>query len=353
MANIKFNGNGSPFYTDLKMRVEEYFREHNLEQHGNVMIFIKSAVYILSFIATYIWLVFFTPTVWISIPLAMLFGLLTAGIGFNVMHDGAHGTFSSNKTVNTLASWTLNLLGGSSFLWNIKHNMIHHTYTNVDGHDDDIMAEPLLRMSPQQKKRAIHRFQHIYFVLLYAFMYMGWVFFLDFKKYFNRQIAAKDNIRWPFRAHVGFWTTKILYLALFVFIPLQFMPWTTWLIGYLTWVCTTGVIISVVFQLAHVTEQTDFMEAKDGQLENDWAIHQVKTTANFGSTSLLLSFLTGGLNQQVEHHLFPKISHIHYPKLSPIVKETCEKHGLTYLEQPTFFHAVVSHIRLLRKLGTA
>lgn len=352
MANIKFSGNGSAFYTDLKSRVDEYFRQQNKAQHGNALIYFKSALYISTFIAIYIWLVFFTPGVYLAIPLAMFFGLLTAGIGFNVMHDGAHGTFSPNKKLNTVAAWTLNLLGGSSFLWNIKHNMIHHTFTNVDGHDDDIMAEPLMRMSPQQKKRKIHRFQHIYSFFLYGFMYIGWIFFLDVKKYFNRQIAAKENIQWPLRAHFGFWITKIAYITLFIILPLQFMPWTNWLIGYLTWMFTTGVIISVVFQLAHVTEQTDFVEAVDGQLENDWAVHQVKTTANFGSTSLFLSFLTGGLNQQVEHHLFPKISHVHYPKLSPIVKETCEKYGLKYLEQPTLFHAVISHIRLLKKLGT-
>lgn len=353
MANIKFSGNGSAFYTDLKTKVDEYFRQHNKAMHGNGLIYFKSALYLLTFIATYIWLVFFTPPAIIAIPVTMIFGLLTAAIGFNVMHDGSHGTFSPNKTVNTAAAWTLNLLGGSSFLWNIKHNMIHHTYTNVDGHDDDIMAEPLLRMSPQQKKLGIHRYQHLYFFVLYGLMYLGWILILDIKKYFRKQIAAKENIRFPLRAHFGFWITKIIYIALFVVLPLQFMPWTTWLTGYLIWVFTTGLIISIIFQLAHVTEQTDFVEAnEEGMLENDWAVHQVKTTANFGSRSLLLSFITGGLNQQVEHHLFPKISHVHYPKLSPIVKSVCEKHGLTYLEQPTFFHAVISHIRLLRRLGT-
>ncbi len=354
MATIKFKGNGSAFYSDLKSKVDEYFKQRNLAQHGNKMIYIKSAIYLITFLATYAVLVFFTPMAAIAIPLTVVFGLLTAGIGFNIMHDGSHGTFSPNKTVNTVASWTLNMLGASSFLWNIKHNMIHHTFTNIDGHDDDIMTEPFIRMCKSQRKLKIHRYQHIYWVFLYGWMYAGWVFLLDFSKYFKKEIAAKSNIKFSVRAHIGFWVTKVIYVITFVVLPLQFMPWTHWLVGYLTWLFTTGFITSIVFQLAHATEQTTFVEEEKAfEIESDWAVHQVQTTANFGSRSKLLSFLTGGLNQQVEHHLFPKISHIHYPNLSPIVKEICEKHGLEYLEQPTFFHAVLSHIKFLRRLGTA
>jgi linoleoyl-CoA desaturase len=351
MATIKFNGNSSDFYTDLKSRVENYFKERKIETHGSLFIYLKSAFYIISFIACYVVLVFFTPATWLAVLLCIFFGLMTAGIGFNVMHDGGHGSYSPKKSVNKVAAMTLNLLGGSSFLWNIKHNMIHHTFTNVDGHDDDIMTEPFLRMTSNQKKRFYHRYQHIYWVVVYGFMYFGWIFILDIMKYFRKSIAAKSDIKFDFKTHIGFWLTKIFYVGVFVVLPLQMMPWYTFLIGFGIWVYTTGLITSVVFQLAHAVEETHFMEADKEVLENDWAVHQVLTTANFGSRSKLLSFLTGGLNQQVEHHLFPRISHVHYPQLSPIVKATCQQHGLVYLEQPTFYHAVVSHIKFLYKLG--
>jgi linoleoyl-CoA desaturase len=354
MATVKFNGNSSAFYTDLKSRVEQYFREHKVDPHGNIKIYLKSAFYMVSFIAVYAVLVFFTPNPWIAIPLCIVFGLLTAGIGFNVMHDGGHGSYSPNKTVNKLAALTLNMLGGSSFLWNIKHNMIHHTFTNVEGHDDDIQNEPFLRLSIGQKKRFYHRFQYLYWVLIYGIMYVTWIFLLDFGKYFRKEISSKSNIKIPVSTHIGFWVTKVIYTGLFIVLPLQFVTLTQFIVGYLVWGYTTGLITSIVFQLAHAVEGTEVVSVDATEtLENDWAVHQVLTTANFGSRSKLLSFLTGGLNQQVEHHLFPKISHVHYPNLSLIVKETCRKYGLPYLENRTFFHAVISHVKYLYRLGRA
>jgi linoleoyl-CoA desaturase len=351
MKSLKFNGNGSAFYNDLKNRVDNYFREHNIEQHGSMKIYFKSAFYLISFIACYTMLVFFTPAPLWSVLLCILFGLLTAGIGFNIMHDGGHGSYSPKKTINRMAALSLNLLGGSSHLWNIKHNMIHHTFTNVEGYDDDIETEPFLRLSKGQKRRFYHRFQFIYWILVYGFMYFGWIFILDPMKYFRKSIASKTDIKFSIKEHFGFWLTKVIYIGIFIVLPLQFVPWYSFLIGFGIWVYTTGLVTSVIFQLAHAVEETTFIEPKKENLETDWAVHQVLTTANFGSRSKLLSFFTGGLNQQVEHHLFPRISHIHYPKLSPIVKETCEQHGLVYLEQPTIFHAIISHMKFLYRLG--
>jgi len=351
MTAIKFNGNASAFYTDLKSRVDAYFQERKINTHGNAMMYLKSAIFISAFIACYIVLVFYTPSWPIAIPLCVLFGLVTSAIGFNIMHDGGHGSFSSSKTINRIAALSLNFLGGSSFLWNIKHNMIHHTFTNVHGHDDDIQNEPFLRLCKSQKHRVYHRFQFIYWVFIYGLMYVSWIFILDVMKYFRKSIASKENIRIDVKTHIGFWLTKILYIGTFIVVPLQFMPWQDFLVGFGVWVYSTGLIISVVFQLAHAVEETSFVEGETKELENDWAVHQVLTTANFGSESRLLSFFTGGLNQQVEHHLFPRISHIHYPRLSPIVRETCRQHGLVYLEQPTFVHALWSHMKFLYRLG--
>ncbi|MBL0105168.1 MAG: acyl-CoA desaturase [Bacteroidetes bacterium] len=352
MATLKFNGNASTFYTDLKARVDAYFLEHKIDPVGNAKLYVKSAFYVTSFIATYIMLVFFTPSAPFAILLSIMLGLFSAGIGFNVMHDGGHGSYSSSKTMNRIAALTLNLLGGSSFMWNIKHNMLHHTWTNIEGHDDDIAAEPFLRLAPSQKKRFYHRFQHIYFFLIYGMTYVLWIYILDIGKYFRKTIASKENIHLDLKTHIGFWLTKIIYLGIFAVIPIIRLGWVDFFIGYGIFVVTTGIVISIIFQLAHTVEDTSFVDPiATPVLENDWAVHQILTTSNFGSRSKLLSFLTGGLNQQVEHHLFPKISHVHYPELSPIVKATCADHGLVYLEQPTFFAAVVSHIKYLYRMG--
>ncbi len=353
MSQIKFNSNQSAFYTDLKSKVNQYFQQRKKKTHGDSRLYIKAALFLTSFLACYIVLVFFTPSTLIAALMCVFLGLITAAIGFNIMHDGGHGSFSGSKTVNRMAALTLNMLGCSAFMWNIKHNMIHHTYTNIEGHDDDIDNEPFIRMATSQPLYKMHRYQHLYWVFIYGFMYMGWIFFLDFQKYFSKEIGAKKNISMTVAQHIGFWMTKVIYIGLFIVLPLLFLNFLPFIIGYFVFAFTTGLIISVVFQLAHGVEHIDFIKVKEGQesLENDWAVHQVTTTSNFATRNKIVAFFTGGLNHQIEHHLFPKVSHVYYSDLSKIVRNTCKDHGLTYVEQPTVFKAVASHIRFLKRMG--
>ncbi len=352
MSQVKFQSQ-STFYADLKNKVNTYFSERKINQHGDVRLHLKAGLLLSAFAATYIMLVFFTPGALWSILLCVLLGITTAGIGFNIMHDGSHGSFSTNKTVNRFAALTLNLLGGSAFFWNIKHVMVHHTYTNIDGHDDDISNEPFLRMCNTQRKRKMHKYQHIYWFLVYGFTYISWIFLLDFQKYFSRRIGAKDQIHIDLKTHIGFWVTKILYVFTFIVLPIMFVGATQLIIGYLIFSFTTGMIISVVFQLAHAVEHVEFVESQveTHTLENDWAIHQLVTTANFATRNRIVGFFTGGLNHQIEHHLFPKISHVYYPELSRIVRNVCAEYGIVYIEQPTVVHAIASHVRFLKKMG--
>ncbi|MCX6290847.1 MAG: acyl-CoA desaturase [Bacteroidetes bacterium] len=352
MSHVKFN-HQSAFYADLKNRVNQYFTEHKIDQHGDARLHVKAGLLLSVFVAVYVLLVFFTPTALWSVLLCVLLGLATAGIGFNIMHDGSHGSFSNSKTVNRFAALTLNLLGGSAFFWNIKHNMVHHTYTNIDGHDDDIQNEPFLRMCATQRKRKMHKYQHLYWFLIYGFMYISWVFLLDFQKYFSRHVGAKDHIQIDLKTHIGFWLTKILYVFTFIILPLMFVSTLQLVIGYLVFSFTTGIVISVVFQLAHAVEHVEFIEDKkeDMVLENDWAVHQMFTTANFATKNKIVAFFTGGLNHQIEHHLFPKISHIYYPELSKIVRKVSAEYGINYVEQPTVIQAIASHVRFLKRMG--
>jgi linoleoyl-CoA desaturase len=353
MSSLKFSGNHSAYYLELKHRVESYFAENKIQMHGDSRNVIKSTVLLTVFLACYILLAFAIVPGWWALPVCVLFGVVTAGIGFNIMHDGGHGSLSANPTLNKLAALSLNLLGGSSFFWNIKHNVIHHTYTNIDDHDDDILIEPFFRMTQAQKKIGIHRWQYLYWPLAYGTMYLAWVFVLDFKKYFSRQIGQRDNIKLPLRMHIGFWLTKILYVVFYVVLPLQFHSPGAFLLGFGVYTFTTGLIISVVFQLAHAVEEVNFIipEADQHHLDTDWATHQLRTTANFATGNRIVSWFTGGLNHQVEHHLFPRISHVHYDAISPIVREVSAQHGLPYYETPTLGHAILSHIRFLRRMG--
>jgi len=353
MSTPKFMISRGDFHSVLKDRVNQYFAEKHRPMTGNFSLLFKAILFSTLFLAIYIHLVFFTPDVWIAIPEAVLFGLLTAAIGFNVMHDGAHGSFSKYKFLNKAAGASLNFLGGSAIMWNMKHNIIHHTYTNIDGIDDDIEARPWLRFASTQKKLKMHKFQQYYFWFLYALLHLMWIFLSDYQKYFTRKIGAVELRKMTPYEHFSFWVAKLVYLFMFVVLPIMLLGFTTWIVGFLLITMVTGFAISIVFQLAHTVEHTEFpLPSEDtGKIENEWAIHQIHTTANFATKNKTISWLLGGLNFQIEHHLFPRISHIHYPAISKIIKKTCGEYGINYIEFPKMGQAIISHIHYLRRLG--
>ena len=290
-------------------------------------------------------------------PLTWLIAVMIVGtrqLGLAIlMHDGAHGSFSKYKWVNLLAAFSLNILGGNSFMWNMKHNVIHHAYTNVDGVDDDIDIQPWLRMSSTQKKYRLHKYQHVYFWFLYSLLYIFWVFLLDYKKYFRGKIGNMQVKRMKLSDHIIFWSFKMVHLFLFIGLPVYMVGFSSWLISFLIFTLVAGFVLSLVFQLAHTVEHTAFpvANAETGKMEDEWAIHQLKTTANFATKNKLVTWLVGGLNFQIEHHLFPKISHVHYPALRNIIKKICEEHGVQYIEFSNMRFAIASHVAFLRQMG--
>ncbi len=355
MATPKFLHGKGDFHLELKKRVNQYFLDRKKPMTGNNALIFKAVLFCTCYIFLYIHLVFFTPASWLAILECVLFGGFTSAIGFNVMHDGAHGSFSRFKIVNKMAGSSLNFLGASAIMWNMKHNIIHHTYTNIDGVDDDIEARPWMRFATTQKKMKLHKFQHYYFWFLYTLLHLVWIFSSDFKKYFLGRIGTVALRKMTLREHISFWAAKLIYIFMVVALPIYLLGFVTWLVGFLIITMVTGFMISIVFQLAHTVEHTDFPlpDATSGKIENEWAIHQVVTTANFATGNKLISWLLGGLNFQIEHHLFPKISHVHYPAISKIIKRTCGEYGIKYIEYPKMRHAIISHVAYLRKLGTA
>ncbi len=341
-----------PFHAELKRRINSYFDQQGKKSTGNWRLWSKAAFLITAHIALYVTLVFFTPMTWLALPLCVVFGMTTAGIGFNIMHDGGHGSFSENKYLNRFAAITLDCLGASSYMWNVKHNIGHHTFTNIEGADEDIDIHPFFRMSDDQKWLRFHRFQHLYWVVLYGMLYFLWVFFLDFRKYYRGYIGVINIPKMSWSDKLLFWGSKIMWVTLYLAVPFYTVGVVATLIGCSVYLFVTGLLVSVVFQLAHIVEHTEFPTMdQHGNIEEEWAVHQLQTTANFGTRSRLLTWFAGGLNFQVEHHLFPKISHIHYPQISKIIRQTCEEYGIVYNEYPRMSSALLSHIRTLRRFG--
>ncbi len=355
MQTPKFAHASQSFHVELKKRVNDYFAGTGKPTTGGFRLFSKASVLLIGFTYTYIQLVFFTPGVLWSVLLSVLLGFFTASIGFNVMHDGAHGSFSKYGWINKAAAVTAGMLGASHFMWNLKHNVIHHAYTNIDGMDDDIDAKPFLRMAVTQRRFKMHRFQHLYFWMFYCILHLYWSMVSDYRKYFKGKIGEIPIKKMSLRDHVTFWGFKLLHYSLFIIIPIFTVGFLSWLVGFLIFSMVAGFTLSIVFQLAHTVEQTEFPvpDASTGKMEDEWAIHQLKTTANFATKNRLISWYVGGLNFQIEHHLFPKISHIHYPAISRIVKKACEEYGVVYVEYKRMHHAVFSHIAFLRQMGRA
>lgn len=353
MATPKFSPAAQSFHAELKKRINTYFTEKGKSFTGGTRIYAKAIILFVAFAALYIHLVFFTPVAWLAVLECILLGFAVASIGFNIMHDGGHGSFSKKPWVNHLAALSLNVLGGSHFMWNIKHNVIHHAYTNIDGVDDDINIQPWMRMSTTQPKYVMHRYQHLYFWTLYSTLYIFWVFLLDYKKYFTGKIGSTPIKKMNLTDHLVFWGFKALYIVLFLLLPIYTVGLMETIVGFLIFSIVTGFVISIVFQLAHTVEHTHFPVPNEttGRLEDEWAVHQLKTTANFAPQNKLISWFVGGLNFQIEHHLFPKISHIHYPALRRIIKQTCEEYGVPYIEYPKMRLAIASHVAFLKQMG--
>ncbi|MEY3059994.1 MAG: hypothetical protein RL000_1346 [Bacteroidota bacterium] len=349
---VTFNNKNKIFFNALKAEVDAYFERNGIRKTGNWKLYLKTIILIPSAIGLYSLLMFLQMPAMLSIFLWFLFGLNMAAIGFNIMHDACHGSFSTKGWVNEIFGWTNNFLGGNAFLWKLKHNIIHHTYTNIDGIDDDINNMPFLRQCSTQPLKPMHKFQSAYMFVLYGFTSL-FMFFMDYIKYFSKKVYTTALKPMDFKEHLMFWVGKLFFIAFYIVLPIMLIGWKWWLAGFIISQFTLGLTLAIVFQLAHVVEHAEFDSAgvDPVKIENEWAIHQVKTTANFAFSNKLVTWFVGGLNYQIEHHLFPRISHIHYPAISKIVKETCEKFDLNYIYFPSTRSAIASHVRFMHNMG--
>ena len=352
---VRFKGNANPqFFNTLRNRVEDYFKQNNISKNGDWRMIIKTIFILCVFFTSYTFLVTLPLSGLLASLLCVILGLFTAFIGFNISHDAVHGSYSSNAKVNKMLGYTFDMLGASSYMWNIAHNVVHHTFTNIPEHDDDLEPVSLIRLHKEKELKPIHRFQHYYATFFYGLTSISWVFMKDYKKLFKTKILNYEYKKIPAIEISKIIGAKLLYYFFFLILPLILTDFTWWqvLIGFFIMHFAEGITLAIVFQLAHVVENTDFpLPSDDGTIEENWAIHQLHTTANFARNSKLATFFFGGLNYQVEHHLFPRICHIHYKKISHIVQSTAKEFGIPYHDNKTMWDAIKSHYRILKQFG--
>lgn len=358
-GSIKFNRNDTPeFYHELRRRVDQYFQENNISRHANAAMVFKTVVILTLYFLPYFLLCTTPMPVAIQFICWILMGFGLAGIGMSIMHDAIHGAYSSNPMVNRILGYSLNLVGGSVFNWKNQHNIMHHTYTNMVHFDEDIDDKLILRMSPHTEVKKVHRFQYLYAFAFYGIITIYWALLKDFIQ-FRRHI--KHGVNPQSRKKNIITLTRIIFAKVFYFSYMILIPCMVsdisiglWLSGFMVMHLIAGFVLTIIFQLAHTVEGTQHpLPDQKGGMENNWAIHQLCTTVDFARNNRLLRFYVGGLNFQVEHHLFPKICHIHYHKLAPIIEATAREYGIPYLYNDTFFGAVGSHIRTLQRFGYA
>jgi linoleoyl-CoA desaturase len=343
------------FHRELRKRVNRYFDEGNRSRAGDWRMFLKTVLIAVWLVGSYISLVFLANSVLTVVLSAFALAQGFVLVGFNVMHDGGHGSYSRNKAVNRLMAWSLDLVGGSQMHWAQKHNILHHTYTNIEGWDDDLETHGLIRLSPNQPWRPWHRFQHLYALPLYSLLTLSWIFYSDFQKFFSGRIG-NYRLRKPSTGETAsFFVAKVVYVGYALVLPLLIHPPLHVLAVFLFVHLILGLTISLVFQMAHTVEGNQFPEPEPetGFIEDEWSVHELETTADFAPTNRLATWYLGGLNFQIEHHLFSKICHIHYPALSGIVRDACRDFEIAYTCYPTVRAALAGHFRFLRRMGAA
>jgi linoleoyl-CoA desaturase len=350
---LRFSADNT-FHIELKRRVDQHMSSNGRRQRDRPEMYLKTAIILTTFVVSYVLLVFVSSNWLQALPLAVLLGLSVAAIGFNIMHDGSHHAYSGKGWVNRVAASSLDMVGGSSYFWHWKHVVFHHNYANIYTYDTDIDLGVLGRFAPQSKRLPVHAFQHWYFWILYGVIVIKWNLYDDFRVLIRGRIG--EHRYRPIRSNelAIFIAGKILFFAIAFVIPLLFHSAGVVALFYLLIAFIAGIVLSVVFQLAHTVEEADFPEPKTpGYMENSWAVHQVETTVDFARNSRVASWLLGGLNFQIEHHLFPRMCHVNYPFIAPVVEATCRDFGIRYNVHDSFLGGMMSHFRWLRRMGAA
>lgn len=351
-SRVRFNKN-TAFSADLRGRVDGYFAKHGFARDGGARMLGKTAILFAWLIGSYVALLALGSS-WLAVVLlGISCGLALAGLGMGVQHDGGHRAYSSKRWINRGAASVLDLLGASSYVWRTKHGIVHHTYPNVEGADDDLEAGPFARLSPGQPHRRMHRFQHLYMWPLYGFLTVKWSLFDDFHNIARGRVGNHPLAAPRGRELAIFVIGKLAHLSWAVIVPMLVLGVGKALVFYAALSAAGGITLSVVFQLAHCVEEAQFVDpdAHAGGVVLDFSAHQLATTIDFACDSKWLSWYVGGLNFQAVHHLFPRVCHVHYPALAKIVAATAAEHGVPYTAAPTLRAALRSHYRWLRRMG--
>jgi len=286
---------------------------------------------------------------WWSLALVPALAGIALILSLGFMHEGSHRSIAGPRSlVNRLASHVLSLFGVSPAIWRLQHVINHHTHTNVPGADPDIEGGPFFRFHAGQTYHPWQRLQHLYAPVLYSLLVLQWIWFSDIYDVLSNRYQQDRRTRW--RLAVEIVAIRCVHILMWFVLPLALGADPLMLvILYVALWCIVGLVLSLVFQAAHVGSEQIFPSETAGP--EDQVAHQLETTADFAPQNRLLTALLGGLNLQVEHHLFPHIHHRHLPIVHRELQSELAERGLRVQVYPSFTAAVAAHFAHLRRLG--
>jgi linoleoyl-CoA desaturase len=342
----------SSFPKVLRRRLDSFFAEQNVSPKADRTMWGKIALSLAVLVGTWIALYALRPASWRFVALYLLGGLAQTFLLLNIAHDSNHNAISSRPLVNKTLNYVFDLCGISSYMWRILHHRGHHSCINLHGEDDALSGRGLLRFTPYEPRTPLHRFQHIYALLLYAFFSLDYVFVRDFQHFFFPNHGYLKRTRHPLREYVILFAGKGFYLTYMLVLPVIVLGKSPLLVAeaFLLVHLIVGLSVTLVFQTTH-TIDTTYFPADRSEFDNG-VYHVFATTADYATENPLVGWLVGGLNHHIVHHLCPFVCHTHYAPLTRIVKETAEEFGVPYRQHPTMTRAIWHHLILLKQLGS-
>lgn len=356
VVRFKSNRSKDEFAKALRMAIARYFKENNISRYGNREMHLKTVFAAVTWLA--VWALIMS-NILSEYPLAVLaaftlLGYVNIFIAFNIAHDACHDAYSKNPKINKIMGYSLNFVGGNSYLFRMMHNA-HHQYVNIHGTDVTLETHGLFRFTPDEPWKPVHRFQHIYTPVLYALAGIHWAIVKDFKWFFGEaHIGNNKYIKHPKSEYVALFVGKIVHFGLHLILPMIFLnlAWYWVIIGYFCLHFLPGLTFALMFQVTHIFDGTHYpIPDEEGNIDNNYAIHVLETTADFSRRSRVGSWLMGGINIHVIHHIMPSICHVHYPAVTKILIDVANDYGIEYNENRTFWQALSKHMRLLHHLS--
>ncbi len=341
-------------FREIKQKADRYFSINHIPRHGNIALIFKVIVLIAIMALSYISILYSHNFIQLLFSY-IVFGWSGLIMGINLGHDAAHHCVTGNKKIDKIIfSVVFGIQGLSTWIWQLRHNGSHHIFPNVYDADTDMEITPLIYLDKHQEMHWYHRYQHLYAPFLYMFFSLGWIFFADFMFYSEKKHANITVYKFPPIEYVKLIFVKLVYITVYLVIPIwvTHLPLAIILTAFFLMHFCVSLFLTFTFFISHHVTEVPYVEVRAENLSvpDSWAAHQINTTIDFNPNSKFANFIFGGFNIHIAHHLLPEVSHVHYPKLTRIIKDTLEEHNLPWYKSFSFFDGVRSHLIHLRNI---